>query len=113
MLGKPKTLATQGVRRQFGDSPVLTEQVAKLQDVQETQKLEDLSLDVSKMGKYPQVNPGMPVWRYRTPVQVLSDIGGISSSPSEINLTPKAFSTGPEGTIYYDSDDNHIWVATE
>ena len=32
---------------------------------------------------------------------------------SEIRLTPKASSTGAEGTIFYDSDDDHIWVATE
>jgi len=32
---------------------------------------------------------------------------------SELRLTPKASSSGPEGTIFYDSDDDHIWVATE
>lgn len=32
---------------------------------------------------------------------------------SEIRLTPKASSTGAEGTIFYDSDDDHIYVATE
>ena len=32
---------------------------------------------------------------------------------TEIRLVPKASSTGAEGTIFYDSDDDHIWVATE
>lgn len=31
----------------------------------------------------------------------------------EIRLVPKALSSGPEGTIFYDSDDNHIYVGTE
>lgn len=31
----------------------------------------------------------------------------------EITLTPKASSSGPEGTMFYDSDDDHVWVATE
>ncbi len=31
----------------------------------------------------------------------------------EIRLTPKSSSSGPEGTVYYDSDDDHLWVATE
>ena len=30
-----------------------------------------------------------------------------------IRLTPKASCAGPEGSIYYDSDDNHIYVGTE
>ena len=31
----------------------------------------------------------------------------------EIRLTPKAASTGPEGTMFYDLDDDHVYVATE
>ena len=31
----------------------------------------------------------------------------------EVHLTPKASSTGAEGTMFYDSDDDHVWVATE
>ena len=31
----------------------------------------------------------------------------------EIKLIPKTSSSGAEGTIFYDSDDNHIYVATE
>jgi len=30
----------------------------------------------------------------------------------EIRLTPKASSEGPEGTIFYDSSDGHVWVGT-
>jgi hypothetical protein len=32
---------------------------------------------------------------------------------SEIRLVPKTSSAGAEGTIYYDSDDNYLYVATE
>jgi len=32
---------------------------------------------------------------------------------NELRLTPKESSGGPEGTIYYDSDDDHVYVATE
>jgi len=32
---------------------------------------------------------------------------------SEIRLTPKSSSSGPEGTMFYDSDDNHVYVGTE
>ena len=31
----------------------------------------------------------------------------------EIHLTPKTSSTGAEGTMFYDSDDDHVYVATE
>lgn len=30
---------------------------------------------------------------------------------NEVRLIPKASSTGSEGTIYYNSDDDHIYVA--
>jgi hypothetical protein len=30
-----------------------------------------------------------------------------------IRLTPRTTSTGAEGTMFYDSDDNHVYVATE
>lgn len=31
----------------------------------------------------------------------------------EVRLTPKPSSTGPKGTIFYNSNDDHIYVATE
>jgi hypothetical protein len=31
----------------------------------------------------------------------------------EIQLTPKASSTGPEGTVFYNSGDDHLYVGTE
>jgi hypothetical protein len=34
-------------------------------------------------------------------------------SLDEIRLIPKPSSAGAEGTIYYDSDDDHVYVATE
>lgn len=30
-----------------------------------------------------------------------------------IRLTPRVSSSGAEGTIFYDSDDDHVYVATE
>ena len=36
-----------------------------------------------------------------------------SLSSGEIKLTPKASSTGAEGTIFYNSSDNGVYVATE
>lgn len=32
---------------------------------------------------------------------------------TEIKLTPQASSSGPEGTIFYNSADNHVYVGTE
>jgi len=32
---------------------------------------------------------------------------------SEIRLTPKASSSGPEGTIFYNSGDNSVYVGVE
>lgn len=31
----------------------------------------------------------------------------------EVHLTPKESSSGVEGTMFYSSLDNHVWVATE
>lgn len=39
------------------------------------------------------------------------DIG--TPNDGELHLTPKSSSTGAEGTVYYDSDDNYVYVATE
>lgn len=36
-----------------------------------------------------------------------------SRAADEIRLTPKTSSSGPEGTIFYASDDNHVYVGTE
>lgn len=35
------------------------------------------------------------------------------TAQDEIRLTPKVSSTGPEGTMFYDSGDDHVWVGTE
>ena len=74
------------------------------------------------IGNYVNIN-GSSVAQFRTPANVLSDIGGAASGANnditsmtavtEITLTPKASSTGAEGTIFYDSDDDHVYVATE
>ena len=42
----------------------------------------------------------------------VNTIEGIATN-GEIHLTPKTSSTGPEGTLYYDSDDNSVYVGTE
>jgi hypothetical protein len=36
-----------------------------------------------------------------------------SRQADEIRLKPKESSNGPEGTIFYASADDHVWVATE
>lgn len=41
------------------------------------------------------------------------DAGEHAISTGEIRLAPKTSSTGPEGTMFYDSDDDHVYVATE
>lgn len=34
----------------------------------------------------------------------------LNKDDGEIHLTPKVSSTGPVGTVYFDSDDEHLWV---
>ncbi len=38
---------------------------------------------------------------------------GSGVEDGEIHLTPKTSSSGPEGTVFYDSSDNHLFVGTE
>jgi len=54
----------------------------------------------------------------KTEVVVLEGIyivgGGYEGTEfSEIRLVPKASSSGLEGTMFYCSEDDHVWVATE
>jgi len=44
-----------------------------------------------------------------TAVNALEAVAG----DGELRLTPKASSSGPEGTMFYDSDDDHVYVGTE
>jgi len=46
---------------------------------------------------------------------VIGGGGSVISTPDdgEVHLTPKASSTGVEGTIFYCSTDNQVYVATE
>ena len=48
-----------------------------------------------------------------TGTKTLAELLAGSGVFTEILLTPKASSTGAEGTIFYDSDNDHLWVATE
>jgi hypothetical protein len=53
--------------------------------------------------------------------RIIISISGIGSGiavistpdDGEVHLTPKASSSGAEGTMFYDSDDNSVYVATE
>ena len=45
--------------------------------------------------------------------QKLEDVSIPPVPIDEITLTPKAASTGAEGTIFYCSTDDHVYVATE
>jgi hypothetical protein len=38
---------------------------------------------------------------------------GKNATVPELRLTPKTSSTGAEGTMFYDSDDDHVYVATQ
>jgi len=42
----------------------------------------------------------------------VNTVEGIATS-GEVRLTPKSSSSGPEGTMFYDSDDDHVYVGTE
>jgi len=42
----------------------------------------------------------------------VNTLEGIASD-GEIHLTPKSSSSGAEGTMFYDSGDNHVYVGTE
>lgn len=42
----------------------------------------------------------------------VNTVEGIATD-GEVHLTPKASSTGPEGTIFYDSEDNCVYVGVE
>jgi len=51
-------------------------------------------------------------------IQVLDTLGEILTTEGrladgELKLTPKPSSSGAEGTVFYDSDDDHVYVATE
>jgi hypothetical protein len=40
----------------------------------------------------------------------LTGLWEIHADDGEIHLTPKASSTGAIGTVYFSSDDEHLWV---
>jgi hypothetical protein len=46
---------------------------------------------------------------------VSSGSTGIIATPNdgELHLTPKSISTGAEGTMFYNSDDNSVYVGVE
>jgi hypothetical protein len=46
-------------------------------------------------------------------VSVIKINEGSQGLYGEIYLTPKPSSTGPRGTVFFDSDDDHLWAATE
>lgn len=48
-----------------------------------------------------------------TGTKTLAELDAGGSPFDEILLTPKASSSGAEGTLFYDSDDDHVYVATE
>jgi len=54
---------------------------------------------------------GRLVLNYNSSSITIDPTGGAPEF-GEIRLTPKASSSGAEGTVFYDMDDNHLWVAT-
>ena len=52
------------------------------------------------------------------PVVIEDESGGVmpdiaNPDDGEVHLTPKASSSGAEGTMFYNSNDDHVYVATE
>ena len=52
-------------------------------------------------------------WIRATPTTIAALFSALGVEFSEVKLTPKASSTGAEGTMFYDSDDNHVYVGVE
>jgi len=52
-------------------------------------------------------------WIRATPTTIVALFASLAAEFSELKLTPKASSTGAEGTVFYDSDDDHLYVGTE
>jgi len=49
-------------------------------------------------------------WIRATPAQVSALFEALGIERSEILLTPKASSTGAQGTLFYNSGDDHVYV---
>lgn len=50
---------------------------------------------------------------YLEEMQAEIDAHTTLGAQAEVRLTPKESSSGPEGTMFYDSGDDHVYVATE
>jgi hypothetical protein len=51
-------------------------------------------------------------WEEGSPTVLEIAGSGAGSEFDEIRLVPKASSTGAEGTMFYDEDDDHVYVGT-
>lgn len=89
-------------RKLFGGLEIRENVTPTIQHIQENQ---DITSEVQDTPTDGQINkPISSNWAY--------DHEAIGEH-SEIKFTPKASSTGAEGTVFYDSDDDHLYVATE
>lgn len=63
-----------------------------------------------------QYNAETEEWERVAKDDILGDAGlPIVATPNdgEVHLTPKASSSGAEGTMFYNDADDHVYVATE
>jgi len=67
------------------------------------------SIEIGPQGPVGPVGPQGP----QGPVGPVGPQGpqGEGVVDGEIHFTPKSGSTGPVGTVYFDSDDEHLWVS--
>jgi hypothetical protein len=64
------------------------------------------NLAIGNEGYVLVVSGGLPVWAAAPPP-------GAHTAHDEISLNPKESSSGPEGTIFYCSTDDSVYVGTE
>jgi hypothetical protein len=86
--------------------------------------IDDVNIPTPANEDYMVWDSGTSKWVNKTPTEVMAILSGEAAADfslgdqnltnvGEITLVPKASSSGAEGTIFYDSDDDHVYVGTE
>jgi hypothetical protein len=63
--------------------------------------------------EYSPVFDGLTLTGLDASKMVMTDANKKLASTGELRLTPQVESSGPEGTVFYASDDDHLYVGTE
>lgn len=59
-------------------------------------------------------NAATSTWDYvGTGVRGPAGSGGSGLTDGELHLTPKITPIGSKGTVFYNSEDDHLWVVTD